>query len=167
MYNGEEIYTFLKETCLPFILLAASVLLLRRTTQSKKKGSSMAIPGNPRGKYYLLGDTLELLNPKSMATYQLSRRKQFGPVWQTSVLFNKCIFVSGAENLRQLSDQERLHKNTTACFPPHHRALFGQHSVLVTSGEEHATLRSLITPSLQPSLYEEEIQMAVVAFVSR
>lgn len=127
----------------------------------------MAIPGNPRGKYYLLGDTLELLNPKSMATYQLSRRKQFGPVWQTSVLFNKCIFVSGAENLRQLSDQERLHKNTTACFPPHHRALFGQHSVLVTSGEEHATLRSLITPSLQPSLYEEEIQMAVVAFVSR
>eukprot|EP00985_Skeletonema_marinoi_P011456 scaffold5461_cov144-Skeletonema_marinoi.AAC.7 len=102
-----------------------------------------------------------------MASYQVSSRRKHGPIWRTSVLFNKCIFVSGAEHVHQLSKQEQLHRNTTACFPPHHRALFGHHSVLVTSGEEHARLRSLITPVLQPSLYEEEIRMAVTAFVSR
>lgn len=39
--------------------------------------------------------------------------------------------------------------------------------MLVTSGEEHARLRRLITPALQPSLYKEEIEMAVSEFVSR
>ena len=54
-----------------------------------------------------------------------------------------------------------------ACFPPHHRGLFGHHSVLVTSGREHLRLRSLITPALQASKYKEEIDSAVTAFVAR
>jgi len=167
MYDdGEDkIYTFLKAICLPIILAVASILLLR--INAKKQEASSSIPGNPRGKYPLLGDTIDLLNPNTMASYQVSSRHKHGPIWRTSVLFNKCIFVSGAEHLQQLSKQEQLHRNTTACFPPHHRALFGHHSVLVTSGEEHARLRSLINPVLQPSLYEEEIRMAVTAFVSR
>lgn len=157
---------FLRAICLPIILAAASILLYRRAN-AKKQEASPSIPGKPRGKYPLLGDTLELLNPKTMASYQVSSRHKYGPVWRTSVLFNKCIFVTGAEHLHQLSKQEQLHRNTTACFPPHHRALFGKHSVLVTSGEEHARLRSLITPALQPSLYKEEIEMAVSEFVQR
>ncbi|KAL7491396.1 hypothetical protein ACHAWT_000760 [Skeletonema menzelii] len=170
MYDDEDdddnIFTFLRAICLPIILAVASILLYRRSNAKKQEASS-SMPGNPRGKYPLLGDTLELLNPKSMASYQVSSRHKYGPVWRTNVLFNKCIFVSGSEHLHQLSKQEQLHRNTTACFPPHHRALFGNHSVLVTSGEEHARLRSLITPALQPSLYKEEIDMAVSAFVLR
>lgn len=54
-----------------------------------------------------------------------------------------------------------------ACFPPHHRGLFGHHSVLVTSGREHLRLRSLITPTLQASKYKKEIDSAVTAFVAR
>lgn len=158
--------TFLKAICLPIILAAASIVVYR-TNNAKKQEASSSIPGNPRGKYPLLGDTLELLNPETMASYQVSSRRKYGPIWRTSVLFNKCIFVTGSKHLHQLSKQEQLHRNTTACFPPHHRALFGRHSVLVTSGEEHARLRSLITPALQPSLYKEEIEMAVSEFVSR
>jgi len=169
MYDsGNEIYTLLKVVCLPIILAVASILLYKTNNNNYvKKKQASSIPGKPRGKYPFLGDTLELLNPKTMASYQVNSRHKYGPVWQTSVLFNKCIFVSGSEHLHQLSKQEQLHRNTNACFPPHHRALFGHHSVLVTSGGEHARLRNLITPALQPSFYKEEIHMAVSAFLSR
>src|SRR6056300_670467 len=109
---------FLRAICLPIILAAASIVVYRKN--AKKQEASPSIPGNPRGKYPLLGDTLELLNPKTMASYQVSSRRKYGPVWRTSVLFNKCIFVTGAEHLHQLSKQEQLHRNITACFPPHH-----------------------------------------------
>lgn len=67
--------------------------------------------------------------------------------------------------MKQLSKEERSKKNTVASFPPHHRALFGEHSVLVTSGVEHGKLRGAISPALQPHFYRKEIDMAVIAFV--
>lgn len=80
-------------------------------------------------------------------------------------MFQKCVFVSGAGHLQRLSEEERSKKNTEACFPPHHRALFGPSSVLVISGPEHARIRRLIGPVLQPSLYRDEIDAAVESFV--
>eukprot|EP00804_Cyclotella_cryptica_P026420 CCRYP_008089-RA/>CCRYP_008089-RA protein AED:0.15 eAED:0.15 QI:0/-1/0/1/-1/1/1/0/454 len=101
-----------------------------------------------------------------MASYQVSsRRRWFSPVWRTSVLFNKCIFVSGNAHLTRLAKEEISKKNTKACFPPHHKLLFGKHSILVTSGEEHDKVRKLISPALQPHLYKKEIDMAAADLV--
>lgn len=168
---SEDYHTALASISLP-IVLALALLLWRNNNHGDNHGNNNKnaekvnkIPGNPRGQYPIVGDTLRLLNPRTMASYQVSSRHHYGPIWRTSCLFQKCVFVSGAEHLQRLSDEEKLKKNTTACFPPHHKALFGQQSILVTSGTEHAKLRRLISPVLQPSMYREEIEMSVIAFV--
>ena len=105
--DNDEIYTVLQATCLPIIMATATILFFFKTTNANKQ-TTISIPGNPRGKYPLMGDTLQILNPKTMAAYQLSSRQAYGPIWRTSVLFHKCIFVSGAKNLQQLSKQENI-----------------------------------------------------------
>ena len=144
-------------------IVAGTALLLRWLFGSKS--GNINIPGN-NGQWPILGDTLRLLNPRTMASYQVSCRKQWNsPVWQTSILFKKCIFVSGNANIKQLAKEEMTKRNTQACFPPHHKALFGENSILVISGEVHDKIRKVIVPLLQPSLYKEEIDKAAASFV--
>lgn len=143
-------------------VLIASALWLRWKYGGKPK--SMNIPGD-NGKWPIIGDTMRLLNPRLMASYQISCIKRWGPVWRTSVLFKKCVFVSGNEHIKRLASEEMSKRNTQACFPPHHKALFGEHSILVTSGEEHHKVRRVISPLLQPNLYKKEIELSAAAFV--
>ena len=144
-------------------IVAGSVLLLRWCFESKSK--MMNIPGN-NGQWPIIGDTMMLLNPRTMASYQVSCRRQWNsPVWRTSVLFKRCIFVSGNSNMKLLAKEEMTKRNTQACFPPHHKALFGENSILVISGEIHDKIRKVIVPLLQPSLYKEEIEKAAASFV--
>ena len=75
--DKDEIYTFLQTTCLPIIVATATILFFFKTTT--KKNQTMSIPGNPLGKYPLLGDTLQLLNSKTMASYQVSSHTFKGP----------------------------------------------------------------------------------------
>jgi cytochrome P450 len=145
------------------LAIAATAVWIR--WKFSRQPSCMNIPGN-NGQWPLLGDTMRLLNPRTMASYQVSSRKRWNnQVWRTSVLFKKCVFVSGNEYIKKLASEEMSKRNTQACFPPHHKALFGKHSILVTSGEEHDKVRKVITPLLQPSLFKKEIDMAAAAFV--
>ncbi|KAL3789852.1 hypothetical protein ACHAWO_011658 [Cyclotella atomus] len=145
------------------LAIAATALWLRWKFSGQPSG--MNIPGN-NGQWPFIGDTMRLLNPRTMASYQVSCRKRWNsPVCRTSVLFKKCVFVSGNDNIKKFASEEMSKKNTQACFPPHHQALFGKHSILVTSGGEHDKVRKVITPLLQPNLFKKEIDMAAAAFV--
>jgi hypothetical protein len=107
-----------------------------------------------RGKWPILGDTLQILNPKTMGSYQVEAQRKFGSsIWKTSFLFMPTVFVAGVDNMEELTKEE-ARKRTTAHFPPHHQKLFGPQSLLVTSGEAHSRLRRLIQPALSnPEVY--------------
>ena len=150
------------------ILVGAIVILALYYFFSWRKRKQSRLPPGGRGRWPFVGDTLRLLNPRTMTVYQIECKRIFGNIWRTSVLFNNTVFVASADLLKELSRVERTNKNSTsACFPPHHKALFGQHSVLVTSGHEHLRLRSLIGPTLAPSKYVSEISAAAEEFVDR
>jgi cytochrome P450 len=84
-------------------------------------------------------DTMRLLHPKSMATYQLTRKKQFGSIFKTNIL----------------AVEKRV-------FPPHHPKLFGPHSVLVTSGTAHDRIRKLIASRLSPTMVKSSYQSVIM-----
>ena len=103
-----------------------------------------------------------------MAQYQIDCKRYFGNIWRTSILFHDTVFVANDSLSKELYQVERTRKNaTSACFPPHHKALFGQHSVLVTSGQEHLRLRSLIGPTLVPKQYMSEISSSACEFIEQ
>jgi cytochrome P450 len=150
------------------ILLGALVILAVYLIFAWGKRDKQPLPPGNRGRWPLLGDTLRLLNPSTMAQYQIDCKQVFGNIWRTSVLFNNAVFIASDDLSRELSRVERTNKNaTSACFPPHHKALFGSHSVLATSGQEHLRLRSLIGPTLAPSKYVTEIASSAKEFVER
>ena len=72
-----------------------------------------------RGKWPILGDTLKLLNPKTMGSYQVDSIQKHGKIWKSSVLFQRAVFVSGSKNLEELTKEE-VRKRTKPFFPPHH-----------------------------------------------
>ena len=125
-------------------------------------------PPGGRGKWPWFGDTFQLINAKTMASYQVKSREKFGPVWRTSIFFKDTVFVTGSENLKSAFIEEAK-KSTSAFFPPHHKKLFGENSLLVQSGTYHAKLRRVISSSLSPSAVaqlEGLIHQNVCAFIA-
>ena len=110
------------------------------------------LPGRPTPRFFsfLFDDTVRLLNPKTMGSYQVTRKKEFGPIFKTTIFFRPTVFVTDELSLRQLASEEAI-KDLEAYFPPHHQLLFGKQSLLIQSGETHARLRRLIQPSLSPA----------------
>ncbi len=107
-------------------------------------------PGRPTLPFlsFLFDDTLQLLNPKTMASYQTKRREQYeSSVFKTNIFFSPTVVIAGSKGLSQVVSQESG-PTMEACFPPHHRKLFGQHSLLVISGSDHTRIRRLIQPSI-------------------
>jgi cytochrome P450 len=98
----------------------------------------------------ILGDTLSLLSPKTMASYQVDRANTLGPVWCTRLLFKDAVVVTGADALSDLAKEEGQ-KPMTAFFPPQQKVLFGSASLLVNSGPRHSQLRRLVGQSLTPA----------------
>ena len=136
------------------------------TRASVVQGGSMA-PGG-RGKWPWFGDTFQLINAKTMASYQVKTREKYGPIWRTSIFFKDTVFVTGTENLKSAFIEEAK-KSTSAFFPPHHKKLFGENSLLVQSGAYHGKLRRVISSSLSPSAVaqlEGLIQQNVCAFIT-
>ncbi|CAE7495988.1 CYP707A2 [Symbiodinium natans] len=128
------------------------------------------LPAVRRAALPIIGDTMQLLNPKTMASYQVDSRSKFGPVWQTSVLFKKAVVVTGARELAEAMRQESRPKATKAFFPPHHQKLFGPQSLLMQSGPPHTKLRRLIQAAMIPkavSSYQENIDEGVKEFLSK
>ena len=72
-----------------------------------------SLPPGGRGRWPLIGDTLRLLNPRTMAVYQIECRRIFGNIWKTSVLFNNAVFVANDHLSKELSRVERIHKDAT------------------------------------------------------
>jgi len=129
-------------------------------------GTGTLPPG--RGKWPLFGDTFQLINAKTMASYQVRSRERFGDVWKTSIFFKNTIFITGTDNLKTVFVEEAK-KKTEAFFPPHHKKLFGENSLLVQSGPYHAKLRRVIQQSLSPQAIaqlEGLIQQNVQQFIS-
>jgi cytochrome P450 len=88
-----------------------------------------------------------------MATYQLTRKKQFGSIFKTNIFLTPTVFVTDDESLQELGVREAT-TTMTAFFPPHHQKLFGPNSVLVTSGSSHDRIRKLIASSLSPTVVD-------------
>ncbi len=99
----------------------------------KERSENLLPPG--RGKWPLFGDTFKLINAKTMGSYQTENRIKYGEIWKTSVFFKPTIFITGTQNLKSIFTEEAK-KKTSAFFPPHHKKLFGENSVLVQSGEK-------------------------------
>ena len=117
----------------------------------------------------LFGDTLKLLSPKSMASYQVDGLAKHGPMWRTRLLFQDAVVVTSTDALADLASEER-NKPTFAFFPPQQKALFGPDSLLVNSGAKHATLRRLVGQALSPAAiasYAPTIDAAVEECIGR
>lgn len=130
--------------------------------------SAMLLPPRAAGLPFL-GDTLKLLSPKTMASYQVDRAKAYGPLWRTSLLFQDAVVVTGTNELSELAKEEGR-KPMTAFFPPQQKALFGPASLLVNSGPQHAKLRRLVGQALAPAAveaYTATIDAAVEECVER
>jgi Cytochrome P450 len=61
-------------------------------------------PGKP--KWPIFGDTLQLINAKTMGSYQLASREKFGEIWRTSLFFTPAVFVTGEDNLKEIFTEE-------------------------------------------------------------
>lgn len=126
-------------------------------------------PGRPTARFlsFLFDDSIRLLNPKTIGSYQVKRKKQYGPVFKTNVFFRPAVFVTDKASMSDLASEESK-KNLRAFFPPHHQRLFGPQSLLVQSGEEHARLRRLIQPSMSPAMvksYQNVIDVSIHKFL--
>ncbi|KAL3810953.1 hypothetical protein ACHAXA_005369 [Cyclostephanos tholiformis] len=131
--------------------------------------SEASPPGRPTPRFFsfLFDDTFQLLNSKTMGTYQVSRKRQFGPVYKSNIFFRPAVFATDEASMADLSAEESR-KNLDAFFPPHHKKLFGPQSLLVQSGEQHARLRRLIQPTLSPAAvksYQQVIDSSVAKFL--
>jgi len=107
-----------------------------------------------KAKLPIFGDTLEILNPKKMLSYQLERRERWGASWTTSVLFKKAVVITGQHEMSLARKHESRPKAFEAFFPPHHQKLFGESSLLVQSGLGHQRLRRLIQSAMVPKAVE-------------
>lgn len=122
-----------------------------------------------KAKLPIFGDTLEILNPKKMVTYQTESRQRWGSSWTTSVLFKKAVVITGQREMSLARKHESRPGAFEAFFPPHHQRLFGQMSLLVQSGTAHARLRRLIQSAMTPKKvekYQAFIDLAVRDFLS-
>ena len=130
--------------------LFTQVTLSSRSLRKFSVPFQMSIDLPPgRGKWPLFGDTFQLINAKTMGSYQTKSRSKFGDIWKTSIFFKPTIFVTGSENLKEIFVEEAK-KKTSAFFPPHHQTLFGSNSLLVQSGPYHAKLRRVIQQAFAP-----------------
>jgi cytochrome P450 len=111
-------------------------------------------------------DTLKLLNPKSMATYQLDRQREFGGVFKTNVFLMPTVVCTTQEALVELGKKEGPGR-LRAFFPPHHQKLYGPSSLLVTSGLKHDRIRRLLSGNLSPSVVESSYRPVVSRQVDR
>lgn len=119
--------------------------------------TSNSIPGRriPRVFGFLFDDTIRLLNPKSMASFQVERKKKYGSsIFRTRIFLRPTLFCTDAESMKELAVEESKAK-LAAFFPPHHQKLFGKRSVLVLSGSEHQRIRQLLQTALAPSVLQQ------------
>ena len=86
-----------------------------------------------------------------MGSYQVKRKRQYGPIFKTNIFFRPTVFVADEESVKQLGREEVL-KDLLAFFPPHHQLLFGKQSIIVQSGAKHAQLRRVIQASMSPAV---------------
>ena len=117
----------------------------------------------------LVGDTLKILSPKTMATYQSDSMRRHGPLWRTRLLFQRAIVVTGADAMAELAREEAV-KPMSAFFPPQQKALFGPLSLLVNSGAQHSSMRRLVGQALTPAAvdaYAPAIDAAVDECIAR
>lgn len=138
-----------------------------RQSWSQARLNRWALPPG-RGKLPILGDTLELLNPKKMVSYQVESRQKWGARWTTSVLFKPAVVITSAQDLALARRQESRPGSFEAFFPPHHQRLFGKNSLLVQSGAPHARLRRLIQSAMTPKQvagYQAFINVAIRDFL--
>jgi len=127
---------------------------LRKMSSTTTTSNNNNLPPGKKGKWPLFGDTFQLINAKTMGSYQTNSRAKYGDIWKTSIFFKPTIFVTGKENLKSIFTEEAK-KKTSAFFPPHHQTLFGSHSLLVQSGSYHAKLRRVIQQALTPQVIEQ------------
>eukprot|EP00435_Cladocopium_sp_Y103_P054783 s197_g18.t1 len=122
-----------------------------------------------KAKLPIFGDTLEILNPKKMVTYQTESRERWGSTWTTSLLFKKAVVITGQREMSLARKHESRPRAFEAFFPPHHQRLFGKMSLLVQSGTAHARLRRLIQSAMTPKKvekYQTFIDLAVRDYLS-
>jgi len=139
------------------------------STQPDDTPKKTTTPGRPTPRFlsFLFDDSIRLLNPKTMGSYQVKRKNQYGPIFKTNIFYRPTVFVTDEASMADLASEESK-KNMEAFFPPHHQKLFGPQSLLVQSGEQHARLRRLIQPSLSPAMiktYQEVIDASVHNFL--
>ena len=122
---------------------------------------------------FLFDDSLKLLNPKTMGSYQALRREKYGDIFKTNIFGRPTVVCASAEMLKALGKEEgrtSSSKGMEQFFPPHHQKLFGPQSLLVQSGTTHSRLRQLIQPSLAPalmkSIYQPILEEAVHDFLA-
>jgi len=140
------------------------------SSTSKKISTIPGRRSSPRFLSFLFDDSIKLLSPKTMGTYQTkTARKYQSPIFKTNIFFQPTVVVTSQDYVDKIFYEESKHKGCLVpAFPPHHYKLFGPKSVIVQKGEYHARLRRLLQPSLSPvaiQSYRPLIESSVKEFV--
>ena len=144
-----------RRVCLGLLLALLVAFVIRATSafcgvaggSRERFAKCLALPPG-KAKLPVLGDTLDLLNPKKMVSYQVESREKWGPRWTTNLLFKPAVVITSAEDLALARRQEARPGTFEAFFPPHHQRLHGKNSLIVQSGSTHARLRRLIQSAM-------------------
>ena len=117
------------------------------------------LPGRPTPRFFsfLFDDTARLLNPRTMGSYQVKRKKQFGPVFKTNIFFRPTVFVTDEASLNQIAPQEASNK-LEQFFPPQ--------VVACTNGRKScAFTSSYSTESISIQSYRETVEKSIERFL--
>lgn len=93
----------------------------------------------------LIGETLAFLRESTFAT---DRHRRYGPIFKTRILGQPTIFLTGSESNRfVLSNEDRYFVTT---WPASTKALLGENSLAVQTGDLHLNRRKLMAQAFQP-----------------
>jgi cytochrome P450 len=121
----------------------------------------------PPGNYGLpfLGETLSFFSDPNFAR---KKHQKYGPVFKTRLLGKPTIFVRGVEANRFVLVNENQH--FVISWPPSTKALLGDLSLAVQTGEVHQTRRKLLAQAFMPralSGYTHTIEQITQQYLDR
>jgi hypothetical protein len=118
-------------TCYPVRWKSTHFAIISTDDGHGNEGTGPKLPPGRRTPPFvslLFDDSLQLLNPKTMGSYQTKRAEQYDDIFKTNIFGKHTIFVTSEEALKLLGKEEartRSTRGTEAFFPPHHQSLFG------------------------------------------
>ncbi|RUS88193.1 hypothetical protein EGW08_004025 [Elysia chlorotica] len=109
--------------------------------------SSLPLPPGSFG-WPVIGETLHYVLGGS--TEYTNKLKKYGKIYKTHLLGTPTVRVESDELVALLSSKEPTSLSSGSALPKSVRAMFGERSVIVVSGEEHAAVKKNLSKAFVP-----------------